>query len=278
LITESRGTFPRLTWFHLEGRRKGRGMGAAFSSEQYRELAKADFWTKTEIHVLLLGSEYPSFVDDSVPADWDEDVLLHSNRRLAKEQILKDIDQKLDDAVQLNVLKTKKGDISRNLFPTCVLLSLKSVGIGYEVLGVLTVLRDKEFPIPKDLIQALNDKNWNVAAQSFLKLHENMVYRVDNGRNPPNPDSTPNKVFSRDTEQTKMDFLKKQLEKIGIPLFKKNPQMTLKEFIEHPDVQMEIKGSGMPKGKPSISTLQKWTRKIRKKAGTPGRPGRPRQK
>ena len=253
-------------------------MGDAFTSEQYRELAKTDFWTRTEIHILLLGSEYPSFVDDSVPADWDEDVLLHSNRRLAKDQFLKDIDEKLDDAVQLNILKTKKGEIGRNLFPICVPLSLKSEGKGFEALGVLTVLRDKEFPIPKDLIQAIKNKNWNVAVQLFSKLHENMIYRVDNEQNPPNHDSTPDQLYSWNTEQTKMNSLKKKLQKIGVPIFKNNLEITLKAFIEHLDVHMEIKESGLPNGKPRTSTLQKWAREIRKKAGTLGQPGRPSQK
>ena len=207
----------------MKGIAKGRSMAIVFTKKQYHQLVKEDFWTKIELHFVLFGDEHPILRDDSVPLimyDYkdptfigpvqpdpfvnlsfhgpitsdkipDPNVLMYSVRHNRVQSLMDSIDGFIDDYVQLEKLIKTPNTIHREIktLRNPYIFSINET--GYQAIGLYKLLEKKQVVvIPPELIKSMEEGGLNMAVSLLPKLHENMIYLLNHGRNPPRLNSS----------------------------------------------------------------------------------------
>ena len=151
-----------------------------FNSKELRNLLKQDFWTQPELEWILLGPYHP-FLQSTVTDPVTPSIEVESDFQIKTEKMLAEIFNYIDDTESIGKLRKSKQKIERRLFLENPPIALPINHWGYEAIDLLTLLQEKEYPIPKELIQSIKVSNWDIAVNKTQTLHELMINRINFG-------------------------------------------------------------------------------------------------
>ena len=145
-----------------------------FNPKELRNLLKQDFWTKPELEWILLGLHHPSLQNAVTDPD-TPGIEVKSDFQTKTEKMLTEIFTYIDDTESIGKLRKSKQKIERRLFLNNPPLALSINHWGYETIDLLILLQEKEYPIRKELIQAIKDNDWDTAVSKILNLPKDMM-------------------------------------------------------------------------------------------------------
>jgi len=95
-------------------------------------------------------------------------------------------------------------------------------------------LAQKGYPLPSGLIEKLEQYDHDELAQELKQFHENMIYLIEHGKNPPGilkPKKTEKKKIKKAGRPPHPRI--EQVKKVAIALRKNHPQMTIEAMTNH---------------------------------------------
>ena len=139
-----------------------------FKPEKLRLLLKQEFLTVPELEWVLFGPEHPSLQENE-------------NHRIKIENALDTIEQFINDAVSTEKLIASPEKIQRRLFLNKPPVALPVNHWGYEIVSLLRLLQEKEYPISKKLIQSIKNNDWDTAINKVKTLPKEMIKVIETG-------------------------------------------------------------------------------------------------
>ena len=149
-----------------------------FKPENLRLLLKQEFLTVPELEWLLFGAEHPSLQENETPPK-EQNNEFKSQLRIKVENVLDKIEQYINDAVSVGKINKSPKKIKRRLLLNKPPVALPVNHWGYEIVSLLRLLQEKEYPISKELIQAIKDHDWDTAISKAQNLPKDMMEAIE---------------------------------------------------------------------------------------------------
>lgn len=253
----------------------------------YVELARSDFWVLTELRIVLFGETY---LNQYNPALYQKLIPEIEDRK-------KEVDQLIENALILGEVKKYTSTSFRQPLITYIeggdyidLHPGDDTYIGvydsteletgckmYKPIELLKILQSKGYPILKKLTEVIETGQFQTGSTLLRELPGRMDDFIKHGPREPTIEKSITKTKpSPTTRKSKMNHLREKIFSITKTLVKKSPTITSTILKAHSDIKGAVRDSGLDKEEwPKDSTLEKWIRKGRQKAGLTRPSGRP---
>ena len=253
----------------------------------YVELARSDFWVLTELRIVLFGETY---LNQYNPALYQKLIPEIEDRK-------KEVDQLIENALILGEVKKYTSTSFRQPLITYIeggdyidLHPDDDTYIGvydsteletgckmYKPIELLKILQSKGYPILKKLTEVIETGQFQTGSTLLRELPGRMDDFIKHGPREPTIEKSITKTKpSPTTRKSKMNHLREKIFSITKTLVKKSPTITSTILKAHSDIKGAVRDSGLDKEEwPKDSTLEKWIRKGRQKAGLTRPSGRP---
>jgi len=250
------------------------------------ELLRSDFWVLTELRIVLFGETYlgkyqPHFYQKFIPEI--EDQKKKVDQLIESALILGEVKKYASTSFRQPLITYIEGDDYIDLHPGDAYIGvydsteLETGCKMYKPIELLKVLQSKGYPILKKLTELIETEQFQTGSTLLRELPRRMDDFIKHGpREPAIKTSITRTKPSPTTRKGKMNHLREKIFSITKTLVKKSPTVTSTILKAHSDIKGAVRDSGLDKEeRPKDSTLEKWIRKGRQKAGLTRPSGRP---